>query len=1546
MAYSGNTGNRALNRFLANQGLIQTLDSNEANIADLQSGTIDTATLNVVDATIVDVSAVNLNVTNEFIGETVLVSDVTATTLNTTDMNATNAVINDGEITTLTTTSGFLTNADITNLYAANGTIPNATLGTTTMTSLVVNGNIEFTGSISGNVEAEAQENIEQRISANETDISQLQVDVSDLSGRVFVNEVNIEDISQRLFNSQAQDDTDISDLSGRVFVNEVNIEDISQRLFNSQDQDDTDISDLSGRVFVNEVNIEDISQRLFNSQDQDDTDISDLSGRVFVNEGDISDLGSFVTDISNDYLRLDGGTMTGGLNVIIPGASSGTNSKFVSGSQTNLRIASVNGQPENTDLWEVGDTLGEIQFGAEGNLGGYRQYPASIVGVADGNYFTGGGQNVDIKGSLEFRVASHTSGINNDSAVLQPAMKITHDGKVGIATLGPTEDLDVSGTIKALHNTTDTLTVGRTDISNAFNSFEVDGNARVYGELRVDGSLNLGPATVTLIDNGDGTLRLQHTNGTGMIFDLSSTNPVIKPLTTTHTDSKVLIDNTTEQDPNPQLDLGTAGRVGIGTNSPTEALTVSGNIEVQNGRILLYGGEGVSGGLDISDGPPIINEITSQNTIGPVGPDWGYLRLSAGGGGTDAGGASGPAKSFIDIGGFNTNQIRMGINSDEKVRILSNGNMGIGTKTPAYKLDVSSGSISTTGSVITNNIQARDGFVLNLNTSIPGSEESISIPGFNQNGNLFGGGVLTTPRDATGIGYNMYYDASTKKIDASRPNNDERNGNYMTVEYDGIRFWRIPNTNTAGDPNDIIFSVYTGNDVNTEPGIYSQFPHYFESDINIKSGGSVYVGGPTGTTDGFRFHYDPVTNAGYIDYDGPNSMNFRTNDTNGGSTRMVINVVGNVGIGTTNPGYKLDVNGDIKVAQSSKLRLGSNAHITNANDLTDISSTNDMRILGTSDTTMYLTHTGNVGIGLGGNNTPQYKLDVSGDVRIKSGNVLRLDQVSETNEYEAAIRIGSDPDILAIGSAKGYRWIQSYGSEPLSLNPGGNNVGIGTTTPAYKLDVGGNARIQDDSVFPLEIKRTTTSNGAIAISIKDTENNEARFGLLGNGFGGDELSGNAVIENNTQGKDIRFNTRAAGGSFASTRMTITENGNVGIGTLTPQYKLDVNGDIRVGVSDKLRLGSRGHIINNNTYTDISSTNDIRILGSSDTTMYLTHGGAVGIGLGGNNVPGGGYRLDVSGDGRVKGNMVVNSIHTNGSTSYYLNTGLVNSHYLLNNGSGSFSYTPTGNYDIAGYFGSGYLLSAGYINFSDSRLKHNIKDISDGDALGVVRKLKPVLYNYIDQYTSTPVYGFIAQEVKDILPYAISLDTRCIPDYYKNTNFEYDTDYIYLDVDLSYDLSEQDKINVYVLDTNNYVTRDTYDISITETNKVKIINKFSTDISSVFLYGKEIDDVHTLKKDAIWTVATAALQEVDRSVEKLRKKDHTIRGTTALSNSTGIVILPLEETEFTNPQIFLQNNDGWSQVKGSLSGNTLTINAKDPDCTDTIDYMVVVDLVE
>ena len=44
----------------------------------------------------------------------------------------------------------------------------------------------------------------------------------------------------------------------------------------------------------------------------------------------------------------------------------------------------------------------------------------------------------------------------------------------------------------------------------------------------------------------------------------------------------------------------------------------------------------------------------------------------------------------------------------------------------------------------------------------------------------------------------------------------------------------------------------------------------------------------------------------------------------------------------------------------------------------------------------------------------------------------------------------------------------------------------------------------------------------------------------------------------------------------------------------------------------------------------------------------------------------------------------------------------------------------------------------------------------------------------------------------------------------------------------------------------------------------------------VYVYGQEIDDFVYLKKDAIWTVTTAALQEIDRQLQYERARNDAL----------------------------------------------------------------------
>ena len=118
----------------------------------------------------------------------------------------------------------------------------------------------------------------------------------------------------------------------------------------------------------------------------------------------------------------------------------------------------------------------------------------------------------------------------------------------------------------------------------------------------------------------------------------------------------------------------------------------------------------------------------------------------------------------------------------------------------------------------------------------------------------------------------------------------------------------------------------------------------------------------------------------------------------------------------------------------------------------------------------------------------------------------------------------------------------------PLLLNPDGGNVGIGTTSPTNKLDVSGNLAIG-------------TGSSLTTFEMRDIANASWKFSTIGS--------------------ILRF-MNDNGGSY-SEKMVIRNTGNVGIGTTSPSYKLDVIGDIRA-TGDMLYGGTDGSA-NGSVYT-------------------------------------------------------------------------------------------------------------------------------------------------------------------------------------------------------------------------------------------------------------------------------------------------------------------------------------------------------------------------
>jgi hypothetical protein len=190
-----------------------------------------------------------------------------------------------------------------------------------------------------------------------------------------------------------------------------------------------------------------------------------------------------------------------------------------------------------------------------------------------------------------------------------------------------------------------------------------------------------------------------------------------------------------------------------------------------------------------------------------------------------------------------------------------------------------------------------------------------------------------------------------------------------------------------------------------------------------------------------------------------------------------------------------------------------------------------------------------------------------------------------------------------------------------------------------------------------------------------------------------------------------------------------------------------------------------------------------------------------------------------------------------------------------------------------------------FIASSDARIKTNIQDINDNEALTKIRAIQPKTYNYIDniQKTSQKVYGFIAQQVEQVLPYSTTKQTDVIPDIYclaKISN-------LIITCEKPHNL---DKVNVKVklYDINNFPL-DIEVLEIIDEYSFRVNKNYQNNPSDVFVYGRFVDDFTTLDKNAIFTVGIAAIQELDRIIirqdEDLNEKSNMIENQNTIITS-------------------------------------------------------------
>ena len=478
---------------------------------------------------------------------------------------------------------------------------------------------------------------------------------------------------------------------------------------------------------------------------------------------------------------------------------------------------------------------------------------------------------------------------------------------------------------------------------------------------------------------------------------------------------------------------------------------------------------------------------------------------------------------------GDNASFISINAGGSTRIRINgSNGNVGIGTTGPTEKLDIS-------GTAIVRSTLFTVGNVHGFNPSF-GASFFINNNGGTSYFNATGGNVgigTTTPDTKLNIVGTTDTELRIKGI-ANTTNSgasvglfesaDGKNGGRLRYDGGTNTLNLLAVDGTATERLGIAIARDTGN-----VGIGTVSPSQsLEVHSTIKIGETGVTGGRLISGDSMIFQIDSDASSTSSSY------RFRCDGTaDDGTELMRIQENGRVGIGTTNPGAKLDIHtptnsNGLLIREDTDDSITHNLYIDTADNGVGVLYANGQSAkiqLNTAGDSYFIG--GNVGIGTTG---PDSKLDVTGgDITINTAatGFMNFKYGSAGSEVSRGT-ITTDGIDLKINSV----------ADLILLPSGTNKVGVGTTNPSYKFHVSGASIVQ---------AITSSAADVSMVFINTTSTNYIEF------FNGE------------------YNLYQAGGSASNVTLKITNAGAVRFpkysGTLqtgTPTYILgtDASGNV------------------------------------------------------------------------------------------------------------------------------------------------------------------------------------------------------------------------------------------------------------------------------------------------------------------------------------------------------------------------------------------------